>query len=102
MRRNAGAHTDRNSLRAVNQKIRHTDRKHLRLLFRLVVVGDKFNRLIRVTAIDGGITKYRYDSLDRLTGVTQPDGAVTSYEVDLNRQVTKLTQKIMSMTSGAT
>ena len=26
---------------AVNQKVGHTDRKHLRLLFRLVVVGDE-------------------------------------------------------------
>ena len=41
MRRYIGRHTDRNTLRTVNQQIRETARQHHRLLLRLIKIRNK-------------------------------------------------------------
>ena len=46
--RNAGTHSYRNSLRAVDQQVGHADRKNLRLLLRLIIIRDKRYGLVQI------------------------------------------------------
>ena len=50
---------------------------------------DALNRLIKVTAADGGVTSYGYDGLDQLTAVTDPLNQATQYTQDAFGDVLK-------------
>ena len=53
MRRYAGRHADGNSVRAVDQNVRNSDREHLRLFFGLIEVRNKaYHILVEILQID--------------------------------------------------
>ena len=48
VRRDTGTHAHGNPFRTIDQKIRHPNRQHLRLLFRFIIIGHKIHGLIQI------------------------------------------------------
>ena len=48
VRGDTGAHSHRNSLSSVYQKVRHPDGKNLRLLLRFIIIGNEIYGLIQI------------------------------------------------------
>ena len=73
MWRNRGCHTDCNTFRTVDQKIRHLDRKYDRLLLRLIEVRHKINDiLVQIRQI-----RFLCHLLQTRLGISHRSGSVT-------------------------
>ena len=88
MRRNVGCHTDSDTGTAVNEQMRQTGGEYCRFFFRIVVIGNKVNRVLADIGehFTGQLLQLHFGVTHGSCGVTVETAEVT---LTINQRITK-------------